>query len=147
MSPNAHTSDENEYPPSTERDESIRSGDMYAKVPTNVCALASVDATSFETPKSVSLTMPSAFMSTFAGFRSRCTRCRSWCRYLSARHIWNPISRITHSGNGPCDRMSPSSEPRSISSRMIVTTSSLSAHANERTTNGHELCAYVLISV
>ena len=80
------------------------SGAMYATVPmirparvfpAAACALAS--------PKSTTLTRPSAVSSTFSGLTSRCTM-PAWCAAASPARIGSMTSSASSQGNQPLSR-------------------------------------------
>ena len=57
-------------------DAEMRSGDMYAAVPTHEARREKVEASWPDMPKSASFTSPRELRSTLLGLMSRCTTCR-----------------------------------------------------------------------
>ena len=109
------------------------SGAMYSGVPTTPCVRAPVlsSASVRAMPKSVSTTRPLRSISTFAGFRSRCTTPAA-CAAASPSHTDSP-TRAARAGSIACrvlraSPLAPSPSPgrsRSSSCSVVPSTNSI----------------------
>ena len=119
MMPNDHTSDGAEWSAPW-----MRSGAMYAAVPTNERAIARDSSSSLDMPKSATAAAPVESIRIFAGFRSRCTS-RHACKCCSPQVtcVTTPRSTCSGSPDAPTpaapasawyDASSRSSEPPSM---------------------------------